>query len=227
MTRSYQFVFVATVAAVIGTALLAWLLATWWRSARAKQSNQSTHQVLTRSSVSLQAAFVPGPNSDPKQLVVRRTKWIDQKERTEQEATMTFCKLHGWLNWRFESPGVDDPVDVKTISPDGQLSEHFQLVRLWEGKAWRDLNVNGAVDRRYTEEEAIDLIRNCLTKKGARKYPADIRRGLILLIDASPVENPTQFFQGIDQTVRPFARELGYKSVWVVGTGDLLNIGQQ
>lgn len=83
--------------------------------------------------------------------------------------------------------------------------------------AWKDLNSTGAVDRSSTDQEAIDRLRQRLAGKGTKKYPNKVRKSLALLIDANPIENASQFFADIGGSLKPDARAVGYKAVWIVG----------
>jgi hypothetical protein len=184
------------------------------------------HQMtaVVKTNVSFQAVKVPGPASDPKQLVVRRVNWKDIKERTEEQAARTFCDLCDRKDWKLKAPDQNDPVDIKACSPDGKSTEHFQIVRLWDEAAWKDLNTKDAVDRCFTDQEAIDLLRQRLAGKGPKKYPDAVRGTLVLLIDASPIGNASRFFAGIEGSIKSDAQAVGYKAVWIVGTADVHRI---
>ena len=84
---------------------------------------------------------------------------------------------------------------------------------------WKKLNTEGAVDKCYKDQEAVELFRKALEHKGVKKYSADVRKNLTLLIDANPIESASGFIAGIEDMIRYHA-QVGYKSVWVVGTGD-------
>lgn len=176
---------------------------------------------VVKTNVSVQPVMVPGPASDPKQLVVRHVNWKDKKERTEEQAARTFCDLCDRENWKLRAP---DQIDIKACSPDGKSTEHFQIVRLWGEAAWKELNTTEAVDRCFTDQEAIDLLRQRLAHKGLKKYPDEVRKTLVLLIDANPIEKASRFFAGIEDSLRFDARALGYKAVWIVATADIHTI---
>jgi hypothetical protein len=175
-----------------------------------------------KNDVGVQATKVPGPSSSARELVVRRVNWKDIKETTEQQTARNFCDFNGMKSWKLETTEQNDPVDIRAKSADGQSVEEFQIVRLWEQAVWEKLNAKNAVnavDRSYKDQEAIELFRKALERKGPKKYSADVRRNRILLIDANPIESASQFTAGIEGAIRAFAK-VGYKSVWVVGTGD-------
>lgn len=173
-----------------------------------------------RTAVSVQAVKVPGPQSDAKQLVVRRVNWNDKKELTEWQAAENLCKFTERQSWKLETKDQDDPVDITARSPDGKANEDFQIVRLWGKDDWQDLNTKGAVDRCYTDQEAVNLFRKVFGNKELKKYPTNVRKKLTLLIDGNPVANVSAFLAGIANAVAPLASQLGYRSVWVVGTAD-------
>jgi hypothetical protein len=175
---------------------------------------------MTAVRASLQATKIPGPQSSAKQLVVRRLNWRDKKELTELQAVENLCKFTGRSSWKFESRQQNDPVDITARSPDGRSSEDFQIVRLWEQADWQALNTNGAVDRQYSDQEAVELFRRVFGHKGVQKYSANVRQDLTLLVDANPVVSMSDFIVGIEDTIAPFARQAGYKAVWVVGIAD-------
>ena len=180
-----------------------------------------------KNKVSFQATKVPGLSSSTKELVVRRVNWEDKKETTEQQTARNFCDFNGMESWKLETTKQNDPVDIRARSADGKSVEEFQIVRLWEQAVWEKLNsknaIDGsnAVDRNYEDLEAVELFRKALEHKGLKKYPADVRKNLILLIDANPIESVSRFMAGIESTIRGYAK-VGYKSVWAVGTRDSL-----
>jgi hypothetical protein len=112
-----------------------------------------------------------------------------------------------------------NPVDIRAKSANGVSVDDFQIVRLWEQADWKKLNTEGAVDKCYKDQEAVELFRKALEHKGVKKYSADVRKNLTLLIDANPIESASGFIAGIEDMIRYHA-QVGYKSVWVVGTGD-------
>jgi hypothetical protein len=169
---------------------------------------------------SVQAVKVPGPGSNAKQLGVRRINWKDKKELTERQAAENLCNFTGRSSWNLETRSQNDPVDITARSPDRETSEDFQIVRLWEKDVWQEMNTKGAVDRGYTDQEAVALFEKVFGRKGVKKYPPDVRQQLTLLIDANPVASVLTFIGGIENAITPLAREAGYKAVWVVGTGD-------
>lgn len=171
---------------------------------------------------SFQATKIPGPQSNAKQLVVRRANWDDKKELTELQAAKNFCRFTGRQAWILEAREQDDPVDITARSPEGEgASEDLQIVRLWERDDWRELNTKGAVDRCYSDQEAVELFRKVLESKGVSKYPAAVRKELTLLIDANPVVRLSDFVAGIENAIEPFASQAGYREVWAVGTEDV------
>jgi hypothetical protein len=172
-----------------------------------------------KNNVSFQATKVSAPSSSAKELVVRRLNWKDVKETTEWQTARNFCDSNGMKSWKLETTEQNDPVDIRAKSADGKSVEEFQIVRLWEQVDWEKLNTKNAVDRNYEDQEAVELFRKALERKGPKKYSADVRKNLVLLIDANPIESVSQFTAGIESTIRAFAK-VGYKSVWVVGTGD-------
>jgi hypothetical protein len=176
-----------------------------------------------KSKTSIQARKVPAPTSDAKQLVSRRVNWTDKKELTEQQAVRRVCDFNGRRTWKLEELDQNNPVDVRAISPDGRSVDDFQVVRLWEQVDWQKLNTEGQVDKRYDDQEAVELFRKVLTHKGITKYSAAVRKSLVLLIDANPIESTVRFIEGIEDEIRHHAN-MGYKSVWVVGTGDSCKI---
>lgn len=180
-----------------------------------------------RPSLSAQAVKVPGPQSNAKQLVVRRLNWKDKKELTERQAAKNLCNFTGRQLWKLETKGQNDPVDITARSPEGTKSEDFQIVRLWETEDWQKLNTKGkgAVDRCYSDAEAVGLFRKVLERKGVDKYPTDVRKKLTLLIDANPVASASAFVDGIKDEIARLAHQVAYKAVWVVGTADALKLG--
>jgi hypothetical protein len=224
--QNYQTLIVSAFA-ITGAVAAAYVALPWIRrqiDSRQRQPIPSTHETAMRMNVSLQATKVPGPESDAKQLVVRRVNWQDKKERTEQEAARTFCDLSGRKSWYLEMPGQNDPVDIRALSPDGQSTEEFQIVRLWDTTIWRQLNTEGAVDKPYTDQDAAALFRKRLESKGIKKYPDHVRGTLTLLIDANPIESASRFLTGLEDAIKPYARAVGYSAVWVVGTADVRRI---
>jgi hypothetical protein len=182
--------------------------------------NDKKIEAVTRLGASVQATKVPGPQSNAKQLVVRRLNWKDKKELTERQAAENLCNFTSRSSWKLETRQQNDPVDIAARSPDGKSSEDFQIVRLWEKDDWQELNTKGAVDRDYTEQEAVELFRKVFGHKGVQKYPDNVRQELTLLIDANPVASVSAFIVGIENAITPLARQAGYKAVWVVGTAD-------
>ena len=173
-------------------------------------------------SVSLQAVKVPGPQSNAKQLVVRRVNWKDKNELTERQAAENLCNFTGRQSWILEKKEQNDPVDITARSPGGTESQDFQIVRLWETDNWQKMNAKGkgAVDRCYSDAEAVELFRKVLESKGVDKYPADVRKKLTLLIDANPIARASDFVDIIKDAIAHLARQAGYRAVWVVGTAD-------
>lgn len=108
--------------------------------------------------------------------------------------------------------------NAKARSPEETTSEDFQIVRLWEKNDWQELNTKGAVDRCYSDLEAVELFRKVIGNKGGKKYPTEVRREFTLLIDANPVARTSDFVASIENEIAPFARQAGYKAVWIVGT---------
>jgi hypothetical protein len=53
--------------------------------------------------------------------------------------------------------------------------------------------------------------RQRLTGKGTKKYPDKVRKSLVLLIDANPIENVSQFFADIGGSLKSDAQAVGYK----------------
>ena len=169
---------------------------------------------------SLQATKIPGPQSNAKQLVVRRVNWHDKKELTELQAAENFCRLTNRQLWTLETREQNDPVDITARSPEGS-SEDLQIVRLLGKDDWRDLNTSGAVDRCHSDQEAVELFSKPLEIKGFQKYPAAVRKNLTLLIDANPIAGMSEFLSGIENAIAPLAVQAGYKEVWAVGTADV------
>jgi hypothetical protein len=174
--------------------------------------------------MSAQAAKIPGPGSNARQLVVRRIGWKDNKQNTEMEAVEKLCKFTERSSWKIEPRKENDSTDITARSSDGTTSEDFQVVRLWEQNDWRELNTKDAVDRCYSDQEAVDLFRKALTGKGAMKYPNEVRKKLTLLIDANPIARPSDFVDGLENSIAHLAQQAGYKEVWVVGTTDALQL---
>ena len=189
--------------------------------------NDKNIEAVSRVGASVQATKVPGPESNAKQLVVRRINWTDKKELTERQAAENLCNFTGRSSWKLEPKQQNDPVDITARSPDGESSDNFQIVRLWEQDDWKALNRKGAgaVDKHYSDQEAIELFRTVFGNKGVKKYPANVRQELTLLIDANPIANVSDFVVGIDNAILPLARRAGYKAVWVVGTADARKLG--
>ncbi len=173
-------------------------------------------------SLSVQAVKVPGPQSNAKQLVVRRLNWKDKKKLTERQAAKNFCNFTERQSWKLEPREEDDPVDITARSPGGTKSEDFQIVRLWETEDWQKLNTKGkgAVDRCYSDAAAVALFRKVLESKGFKKYPTDVQKKLTLLIDANPVASALAFVDSIKDSIAPLAHQVAYQAVWVVGTAD-------
>lgn len=197
---------------------------TIWRKTAGGQSPMKDKKVeaVTKVQAGLQVTKIPGPQSNAKQLVVRRVNWNDNKELAELQAAENFCRFTGHHSWKLEARGQNDPVDITARSPEG-ASEDLQIVRLWEKNDWRQLNTKdaGAVDRCYNDQEAVELFRKVLGSKGVSKYPAAVRKKLTLLIDANPVARLSDFVAGIENAIKPFASQAGYKEVWAVGTEDV------
>jgi hypothetical protein len=170
--------------------------------------------------VGLQATKNPGPQSNAKELVVRRINWNDKKETTELGAAENFLRFTEHQLWKLEPREQNDPVDITARSPEG-VSKDFQIVRLWEKGDWQNLNTTGGVDRCYSNHEAIELFRKSFQSKGAQKYPTAVRKELTLLIDANPVASVSAFVAGIENAIAPLAIQAGYKEVWVVRTADV------
>jgi hypothetical protein len=103
---------------------------------KAITSSPPTHvkeiEAVVAVGASVQAVKIPGPESNAKQLVVRRLNWKDKKELTERQAADSLCKFTGRSSWLLEPKPQNDPVDITARSPDGKSSEDFQIVRLWE-----------------------------------------------------------------------------------------------
>jgi hypothetical protein len=169
---------------------------------------------------SVQAVKISLPQSNTRQLVVRRLNWKDKKELTERQAAENLCKFTGRSSWELGPRPQDDVVDITARSLDRESSEDFQIVRLWERDDWQALNANGAVDRDYSDQEAVELFRKVFGHKGMKKYPAEVRQELTLLVDANPVVSVSNFIVGVEDAIAPLARQTGYKAVWVVGTAD-------
>jgi hypothetical protein len=206
---------------VIGILIIAFVQR---RRGRSPVQHEVSISTMTKSSMSLQATKIPGPLTDAKQLVVRRVNWKDKKELTEQQAARNLCNFTGRETWPLELWEQNDPVvDVRATSPDGSVTDDFQIVRLWDQAAWKELNTRDAVDRSYDDQGAIDLLRTVLNSKGIKKYPAAVRAALTLVVDANPIASPSRFVEGIESAIRPLA-QLGYKAVWLVGTADSCKI---
>lgn len=173
-----------------------------------------------RTDLSVQAVKVPGPQSDAKQLVVRRLNWKDKNELTERQAAENLCKFTERQSWTLETREQNDPVDVTARSPDGKYHEDFQIVRLWAKDEWQELNTKGTVDRCYTDHEAVELFRKVFGNKGFKKYPTNVRKELTLIIDGNPVASVSAFLAGIESAVVALVSQLGYRSVWVVSTDE-------
>jgi hypothetical protein len=173
--------------------------------------------------MSVQATKVPGPLNNAKELVVRRVNWKDIKEPAEKQAARAFCDSTRRKLWKLEAMEQGNPVDIRAKSPDGKSVDDLQIVRLWEQADWRKLNTEGALDKCYTDKEAVKLLCKALEHKGVKKYPAGVRKNLTLLIDANPIESASGFISGIENAIRQHA-QVGYKSVWVVGTGNSYKI---
>jgi hypothetical protein len=201
------------------------LVIVWKALTKAGTSGPTTNDKVIDAGVrvesSVQAVKIPGPESNAKQLVVRRLNWEDKKELTERQAAENLCKFTGRSTWKLEIGG-QEPIDITVQSPEGSSREDFQIVRLWEEDDWRELNRKGggAVDRCYSEQEAVELFRKVFGHKGVKKYPAEVRQELTLLVDANPVASVSGFIVGIEDAITLLARQAGYKAVWVVGTTD-------
>jgi hypothetical protein len=173
------------------------------------------------SKVSVQAVKVPGPGTNDRQLVVRRVNWKEKTEATEHQTVRNFYNFVGPNAWTLEK-GPEEPVDIRAKSPDGNSIEDFQIRRLWSEGNFASLS-KGAVDKCYTDAEAIELFCKALQDKGPAKYPTGVRNRLILLIDANPIESVTRFLDGIHDKISAHA-QIGYKAVWAVGTTDSLKL---
>jgi hypothetical protein len=213
---------IAVLSAIIAIILIGILIIAFVRKriGRGRVLHEVPISTVMKSSASTQATKIPAPFTDAKQLVVRRVNWKDEKELSEQEAARNLCNFTGRETWQVEPwEQKDKVVDIRATSPDGRMTDDFKIVRVWDQVAWKELNTRGAADRSYDDQGAIDLLRTVLNSKGTRKYPADVRATLTLVVDANPIASPSRFVEGIESAIRPYA-QLGYKAVWLVGTAD-------
>lgn len=132
--------------------------------------------------VDLQSVVIPGPKSNQKQLVVRRSvNWPKGTPFSEKQAAENYFRLTERPCWKIETREQNSHIDIAGRSPDGAV-ENIQIVRLWESDVWRDLNTRGIVDQTYIDQEVTDLFGTTFKKKGDRRYPLDVRKTLTLLL---------------------------------------------
>lgn len=171
-----------------------------------------------------QAVVIPGPQSDPKRVSVRRSVgWPKDTVFSEMQAAQNYLNGTNRSSWKLETRKQAGPIDIAARSPSRVGQEDIQIVRLWEPDVWENLNTKGEAERTYSDQEVIDLFDNALEKKGKR-YSPDDKKKLTLLIDAYPVVNVLPFLAGLERSIEPLARRAGYDRVVVVGTVDFLKL---
>ena len=118
---------------------------------------------------------------------------------------------------------ANQDVDCRTSDANGNVLK-MQITRaVGDGNIWREIGKAGKATRNQTANEAVKELRMAIDKKRIKLPPAQ-REDLVLALDA--IETPTH---GMAQVVHSFrnrhgawARELGFKAIWVVGPNETL-----
>ena len=168
---------------------------------------QSTAQADDQGKITL-AAIGPGP-------------------RNEEDALEICARLVRTLNrmggdWSAPVKGKQD-IDGYSMNPAGQKLR-MQVVRASTNtRLWQEVNEVGSATIDYIASTAAREMIDAILKK-SRKYPAEQKRGMSLVLDAA--RTPSHTFQQVLDAFRAQyleeCQKAGFAQVWAVGPQDSL-----
>lgn len=144
-----------------------------------------------------------------------------------EEDTISVCRnLVQVLNdlggkWNDPMPG-QGVIDCESTEPDTGRQLAIQVTRaIIERDFWEQLNRNQGFEARMISIDVLaKYLKNSIEKKaGDRAIPPDIRKDIILALDATrlPVFGLDSVIQGFKNEYGQWSKELGFDSIWLVG----------
>jgi hypothetical protein len=133
------------------------------------------------------------------------------KEEEEISLTKLFCHNFYPTYTVFKNDVENSAIDV--IAVDENKNElFFQVTKMNNSEYWKELNTSQIVDLKHSNIEK--LVEEALTRKSG--YDAEIKKKIILLIDAKPglFKEDAEL---IKNQLQERIKKSGFKGVWIVG----------
>jgi hypothetical protein len=150
---------------------------------------------------------------------------VEAKSRHNEEGTDKVCSLllaklnqngESWRNLRRPEDRASD-VDWTAENDDGDVLK-MQVTRAERSKPfWRGIEKGHVMSNLQSENTAMQNLKDAIV--GKSRLPASQKNELLLLLDAT--ETPDLAFVQMIESFRAnhgmWAKELGFKSIWIVG----------